>query len=159
LRPALLALLLLACSEPAATTTTTTTTSGGVAIIEVTSTNARPAALAAHSLWNGRYECAQGITGLALTLDLEPGGRATAVFDFGPVPENPAIPSGRYLMAGTFFQGVDGTQLTLVPDRWITQPPGYIMVGLAASIDPSARMMSGRVEHPSCTVLSLVRVQ
>ena len=154
----MLALLLLACGgEPRASSSTTT--SGVLAIVEVTSTNPQPAALAAHSLWNGRYECAQGITGLALTLDLEAGGRATAVFEFGPVPENPAIPSGRYLMAGTFFQSAEGTQLTLVPDRWIAQPPGYLMVGLEARIDAPARAMSGRVEHPTCTVLSLIRVQ
>ena len=154
--------LVLACGgrEPEPARAAPAPSSGGVVVVEVqASTNPQPAPLASHSLWNGRYECAQGITGLSLTLDLQVGGIATAVFDFGPVPENPSIPSGRYLMTGSFLEGRDGTSLMLSPDRWIAQPPGYVMVGLTASIDPSARSMTGRIANPGCTVLSLVRVQ
>lgn len=156
-----IALLLAGCgaaSEPAPTTPRT-----GVAVVEIgVQSNPAPEPLPAHTLWNGRYECAQGVTGLALTLDLDGGGggRASAVFDFGAIPENPTVPSGRYLMSGRMDPTADGGAfVTLVPDRWIAQPPGYVMVGLRASIDRAGRTMRGRIDEPSCTVLALERVQ
>lgn len=141
---------------------TTPAPSAGVVMVEIApETNPRHAVLPAHTLWNGRYECAQGVTGLMLTLDLDGSGRASAVFDFGAAPENPTVPTGRYLMTGRFDPTPDGsgTYLTLVPDRWVLQPPGYVMVGLTAAIDASARSMQGRIDNPSCTVLALSRLQ
>ncbi len=115
--------------------------------------------LPAHTLWQGRYICAQGPTGLALTLDLG-GGRASAVFDFGALPENPTVPSGRYLVAGSALVHGDGVvDVALAPDRWIAQSPGYVMVGLVASIDPGGRVLRGRIENPDCTGVELFRVQ
>lgn len=136
------------------------TSSGGVAVVDVqVQSNPQPTALAAHTLWNGRYECAQGITGLSLTLDLFQGGTASAVFDFGPTPTNPTVPQGRYLMAGSYLEGSAQTSIILGPDRWIAQPPGYVMVGLTANIDAAGRTLMGQIADPDCTVVSLVRVQ
>ncbi len=157
MRAALLGLALIACGgappEPAR--------GAGVAAIELgVQTNTPAAPLPAHTLWSGRYECAQGVTGLTLTLDVEPDGRAGAVFDFGPTPQNPTLPTGRYLVVGRAdLAGDGGTLLTLAPDRWIAQPPGYVMVGLGAAIDPAGRSMQGHVDHPSCGALALTRVQ
>jgi hypothetical protein len=163
MRAAAMVVLIVACgSAPEPEAPASLPTSGGVVVVDVdVQRNPQPAALAAHTLWNGRYECAQGVTGLSLTLDLEAGGRASAVFAFGAPPENPTVPAGRYLMTGHFDPSPDGrvTFLSLVPDRWLAQPPGYEMVGLTASIDASARTMQGRIDHPSCTVLALQRVQ
>jgi hypothetical protein len=134
------------------------TATGSVARAEHTEVVATPAP-AAHSLWRGRYECAQGATALTLTLDLTPGGAATAVFDFGPLPENPSVPTGRYVMRGTLAPSPPGATLTLSPDRWISRPADYVMVGLRMRIDEAMTTMSGRVDGPSCSVVSLVRVQ
>jgi hypothetical protein len=133
----------------------------GVVTVELgPQTNPAPATLPAHSLWNGRYICAQGITGLTLTLDVDASEHATAVFDFGAVPENPSVPTGRYLLAGYLERGGGGgVWLRLAPDRWITRPPGYEMVGLTARIDASARTMRGNVDYATCTVLELARVR
>lgn len=154
---------LLGCgAAPGPEPTTPPPSSGaGVAVVELDGrANAPAAALPAHSLWRGRYACAQGVTGLDLTLDLDGMGQAAAVFDFGPAPENPSVPSGRYLMRGRADPGALGTtHVTLLPDRWIAQPPGYVMVGLSATIEASVRAMQGRIDHPDCTVLSLSRVQ
>jgi hypothetical protein len=119
--------------------------------------NTASSPLPAHSLWSGRYRCAQGVTGLTLTLDVA-GDRATAVFDFGAIPENPTVPTGRYLLDGVIAIG-SATALRLVPDRWIVQPSGYMMVGFSAEIDRSARTMRGTIEEPSCGALELTRVR
>lgn len=137
------------------------TTTTAVVVVEA-SPQASPivTTLPAHTLWQGRYICAQGPTGLTLTLDLPADGRVSAVFDFGAVPENPTVPTGRYLVVGTVLhRGDGGLDLALVPDRWIAQPPGYEMVGLVAAIDPGGRVLRGRIDHPSCTGVELFRVQ
>ncbi len=116
--------------------------------------------LPAHTLWRGRYLCLQGPTSLTLTLDLTGGGAASAVFDFGPLPENPAIPSGRYLVQGSAIQRPDGgLDVLLAPDRWIDQPTGYAMVGLTATIDPAARTLRGRIDQETCAGVELLRLQ
>jgi hypothetical protein len=156
----LAALLLAGCGASAPPAETPR--SSGVSVVELgVQTNAVPVPMPAHTLWNGRYECLQGVTGLSLTLDLERSGHASAVFDFGATAENPTVPTGRYLMTGHFDPSPDGrgTLLVLAPDRWIIQPAGYAMVGLTASIDASARTMQGRIDEPRCTVLALERVQ
>jgi hypothetical protein len=151
-----LALLLASCGAAPSRTETTTS----VVVVETApASNPVVTAVPAHTLWQGRYVCAQGTTGLSLTLDLA-GGGASAVFDFGAIPENPTVPSGRYLVVGTaLVRGDGGLDLALAPDRWIAQPPGYVMVGLVASIDPSAHVLRGRIDHPSCTGVELFRVQ
>jgi hypothetical protein len=158
-RALVLSLLLAACGGGQSDRYETTPTS--VVVVEtIQQTNPTVAPLPAHTLWQGRYLCAQGPTGLALTLDLSGDGRASAVFDFGAVPENPTVPTGRYLVLGSARpRGDGGLDLALAPDRWIAQPPGYVMVGLSAIIDAGARVLRGRIENPSCTGVELFRVQ
>lgn len=154
-----IALLVLGCGPGAEEPPPPASTSGAVVVVEV-QTNAPATPLPAHTLWVGRYECAQGVTGLALTLDVDASGAATAVFDFGAVPENPTVPSGRYLMRGSVDAAADGAAfVTLAPDRWIARPDGYVMVGLRGTIDAAGRTLLGNVEHPSCTRLALQRQQ
>jgi hypothetical protein len=59
----------------------------------------------AREVWQGEYECAQGVTGLTLTLDIGQGGQVRGLFDFYPVAENPAVPHGCFQMSGS----LDGT--------------------------------------------------
>lgn len=154
-----IALVLIGCGSARASVVTPTTPARVTVELGV-QTNPRPAALPSHSLWRGRYVCGQGVTALTLTLDIGVGARATAVFDFGASPENPSVPSGRYLLVGTIESALDGSaSVRLVPDRWIARPSGYEMVGLSAQIDPSARVMRGIIDYAGCGGLELSRAQ
>lgn len=106
--------------------------------------------LPSRSVWTGRYECAQGVTAVELTLDIDSGGAAIAVFEFGPLADNPTVPAGAYRMRGVVTQQRDRIAVVLDPDRWIEQPDGYMMVGLRATIDRDRRKIEGHIENASC---------
>ena len=95
---------------------------------------AGPAAAQDHRLdgvWEGAYDCAQGRTGLTLTLDATPTGAVTATFHFWPRQDTRIKASGRFSMRGTIDpQG----RLRLEPDRWIDRPDEYAMVGLVGTV-------------------------
>jgi hypothetical protein len=105
--------------------------------------------------WRGAYTCAQGVTGLTLTLETGPEG-VTALFDFYAVPENPQVPSGRFKMAG-YYDSI-ARVLVLQPLEWIVQPPGYLTVGLRAHVDLEWGVMLGSmITTYSCTWVRLRR--
>lgn len=110
-----------------------------------------------HTTWSGAYTCAQGLTALTLTLDVTGAGDATAIFDFGPIEENPSLPHGSYRMRGRLFPRGASLQLRLDPDAWIDQPPGYMMVGLDTTLDRTRRYLDGRITDERCGQLSLRR--
>jgi hypothetical protein len=91
----------------------------------------------------GTYTCVQGLVALQLhVLDSGPGLQRV-VFEFGPLPENPNIPAGQFLMSGH----VDPTTgiLNLVPNRWLEQPRGYGMVGLSGNSSDHGTTFAGPV--------------
>ncbi|MCX4545724.1 serine/threonine protein kinase [Streptomyces sp. NBC_01565] len=92
--------------------------------------------------WQGTYLCGQGLTRLDLTIT-SPGGHALeAVFAFSAHPDNPGVPNGSFTMTGSFQNG----RMTLRGDRWINQPPGYLMVDLEAGVTgPRPALISGAV--------------
>ncbi|HEY1558052.1 MAG TPA: hypothetical protein VGF94_24650 [Kofleriaceae bacterium] len=111
-----------------------------------------------HTKWQGTYTCAQGPTGVNLTIDESCDGKkcsVTAIFEFGAIKENPDLPHGSFRMTGES----DGTHYALHPDAWIEQPPGWIMVGVTATKDDAHHTMSGRMEHPSCGEIHLKTVR
>ncbi len=95
--------------------------------------------------WVGTYTCAQGRTGLTLTLSAGIMGQLDARFEFYPVPGNPSVPSGAYRMAG--WLTTDG-HLALVGVEWIRRPPDYVMVGLSGRLAGGGRVLAGTV--PEC---------
>jgi hypothetical protein len=104
----------------------------------------------ARQVWQGEYDCAQGVTGLTLTLDIGQGGQVRGLFDFYPVVENPAVPHGCFQMSGS----LDGTgHLALVPGDWLLQPPLYVAVGLAGVL--SGGSLGGTIDGPGCSVFLL----
>ncbi len=109
-------------------------------------------------VYQGRYLCSQGITGLTLTLKGTPEGNVEATFDFYAVPENPGVPSGSYLMTGIFFSDAS---LHLDPVRWIRQPPGYVMVPMRGKItEEEGRLVyKGTIPEPGCGAFYVVRVR
>ena len=79
--------------------------------------------------WTGTYVCPQGRTGLRLILTAAADGTLAATFDFYPVDGEAGVRSGSFTLTGTYSaQGLE-----LRPDRWISQPPDYAMVGLIAT--------------------------
>ena len=92
--------------------------------------------------WAGTYECAQGPTGVVLTLRGDVEGSLTATFRFSAVPENPDVPTGRYEMAGA--QYADG-RVVLVGTRWTSRPPDYVMVDFDGWTDAGGDALRGTV--------------
>ncbi|HEX3982724.1 MAG TPA: hypothetical protein VHX12_03430 [Acidisoma sp.] len=110
------------------------------------------AAMTETEVWRGAYQCAQGLTGVTLTLLLQPGGQAQGLFEFYPVTANPAVPEGCFEMSGV----MDHDRLTLSPGPWRLQPPGYVTVGLTGR-EIDAKRMIGTIEGPGCAGFALVR--
>lgn len=147
---ALIAVLVTGCwgNPPPATASV-----ANIAPADAPATNSLPA----HTVWDGRYECAQGVTALKLTLDIEPDGRARAIFDFGPLADNPTLPNGSFRMRGTAKPVDDAIDIHLQPDEWIDRPDNYEMVGLHAGVDASRRGIRGRILNDACDWLDAKR--
>ena len=103
--------------------------------------------------WAGQYRCAQGLTGLILTVSTDTSGQARALFDFHSILENPTLPEGCFEMSGT----VTGRHLVLQPGAWRRHPQGYVTVGLTGDFGADGRL-AGSVDWPGCTSFSLSRV-
>jgi hypothetical protein len=124
---------------------------------------AQPPSQTQRTVWQGRYTCRQGVTAVKLTLDGNCNGVQCsfgALFEFGPLAENPTIAHGAYRMAGEGHANAQGElELSLQPTQWIQQPANYAMVGLVASADAQQAQMRGRMDDPSCGGVELARVQ
>jgi hypothetical protein len=101
--------------------------------------------------WVGYYDCAQGKTGLSLTMEAQPGGVVSGTFEFFPVPENPRVPTGSYKVKGS----VSGRKVALAGAEWIQQPPGYATVGLAGDVSSDGDTYAGKIQNSSCGAFSL----
>ena len=107
--------------------------------------------------WRGTYVCGQGLTALSLTVASLNRSRVTAIFDFGPLKENPAVPHGRYEMSGDF--NAKTGRLKLGAGKWIEQPSGYFTVDLDGYLTASGARITGVVPAAGCSVFDLTRGQ
>jgi hypothetical protein len=78
-----------------------------------------------------------------------------ATFNFYGTSGNAALPSGKYIMAGSYKRN-DGS-LSLGGIAWIQRPPQYDMVPLSGKIDASSGTFRGRVEAVGCKEYTLTR--
>jgi len=102
--------------------------------------------------WTGAYYCNQGETGLRLIMQASSGGQVNATFIFYPLPSNPDVRSGSFAMTGSY--SAEGVVLT--PDHWISEPPGYEMVGLASVLAPgNQNVLEGQITTSGCTTFSV----
>ena len=104
--------------------------------------------------WHGIYFCAQGVTGL--TLSIKPSGlrNVSATFSFYAVPRNPSVPSGEFAMVGRLeHRG----HLDLRATAWRTQPPNYLTVDLEGDYDAMSGEYRGHVRGPGCGLFHLRR--
>jgi hypothetical protein len=149
--------------SPAASPMASVVASGAARVAAVRPTTApapmhgnRRAQFPAYSVWSGTYTCNQGLTGVTLSIDLEDTD-ATAVFEFSAVPSNPSVPTGSSRMKGTITQGPAGANIELDPDAWISQPPGWFLVGVSATSDGALAEMHGVIRTTTCGAIDLVR--
>ncbi len=105
--------------------------------------------------WTGSYVCAQGETGVTLSLDAATGLSFNGSFSFFALPQNPGVPSGSFAIAGTFDP--QSRRIAIEAVRWIEQPPGYIMVGMTGTVSADLTSIVGNLTHPSCAGLSVSR--
>ncbi|CAO5233124.1 serine/threonine-protein kinase [Frankia sp. AgKG'84/4] len=117
-----------------------------------TSDPAPPIALVGH--WRGGYTCGQRPVGLLLAIVETPDHALWGTFEFYPVPANPTVARGSYLVRIIYSDGVMNTSAV----RWINQPTGYSMVNLTAR--PRAERpddLSGRVTLADCGTFNVHR--
>ncbi|MGW3949525.1 protein kinase domain-containing protein [Streptomyces sp. NPDC004752] len=107
--------------------------------------------------WRGSYYCAQGQTGLTLTISQDDGD-LTATFAFYPIASDPDVARGSFAMRGTYH----GTRMRLYGDHWLEQPEGYDMTGLSAVVaGKSPQKITGAVTDAdgttsdNCTTFSV----
>jgi hypothetical protein len=99
--------------------------------------------------------CAQGETGLTLTVEPGPGSALRALFHFYAGRQNPGVPEGCFEMAGAFDRA--GMTVTLRAGKWLLRPPAYVTVDLSGRIDTGGKHFSGSVIGPNCTIFDLAR--
>lgn len=126
----------------------------GQSVTEENQPGAGQSAAHIQGVWEGRYICGQGPTGLTLKIEGSDPSRLTARFKFYPVPENPRVPSGELEMSGGFDPQVKSFQFR--PGRWIRHPIGYATVGLSGRLDASGRL-TGRLPVSGCQTFKLLR--
>jgi tetratricopeptide (TPR) repeat protein len=135
-------------------------------------------------VWQGRYICEQGPTGVTLTIrtlpawpglqvyihhwlmslirvpNLErPAGKPkrseiAALFQFYPLPGAKAEPSGSFELNGTFDPALG--LVDLYPSKWVEQPPGYSLIGFRAVVEDGTRL-KGAINESGCGIIVLGR--
>lgn len=108
--------------------------------------------------WQGTYVCAQGKTGLTLTIDRQDGHTFSGVFQFYPVRENITVPEGCFTVSGRIRSG---GAVDIIGATWIKRPAGYITVDLHGRLGQRGTNMSGTVATPGhgklCSRFDLTR--
>lgn len=105
--------------------------------------------------WTGEYTCAQGETGLTLTIEPIDDESVRALFEFFPLPENPGAREGSFQLVG----GYQGDRVVFEQEKWIEQPENYGMVDLEVTspIEPDMDELTGTVLDPNCEDFSVRR--
>jgi hypothetical protein len=108
--------------------------------------------------WQGKYDCAQGITGVTITIRESAGAEADGLFLFYAVPENPGVPTGCYLLKGRYDAATREVRLVSDDSQWLWRPPSYVTVNFVGVMEGFGSRMRGRVQGPNCTAFFLDRV-
>lgn len=108
--------------------------------------------------WQGTYYCAQGLTGVTLTIRGD-DQNAEALFHFYPVPANPNVPIGCYTMHGHVDTASGAIDLESDESRWILRPSGYVTVNFRGRFSGGRDRITGRVEGPACSTFIMRRVE
>ncbi|HWE19431.1 MAG TPA: hypothetical protein VG758_19965 [Hyphomicrobiaceae bacterium] len=130
---------------------------GSATVEAVDLARVRPGLSRLLGVWHGTYICAQGLTGLTLTISGSAAEAVEAEFQFYAVAQNSGVPSGRFRMSGVF----DGAASVLVlePREWLERPPGYLTVGMRTLVAFDLEQMTGTISGPGCGQVRLSRDQ
>jgi hypothetical protein len=83
-------------------------------------------------VWRGHYICAQGDTGVEVTLtEISEAGDILGTFAFFNLPGMSNVPplGGKFSITGSYDRKLDN--LSFDPVGWIAHPDGYYLVGFA----------------------------
>lgn len=105
--------------------------------------------------WTGTYVCAQGLTGLTLTIADATPTSARALFHFYADPRNPRVPTGCFTMSGAYDP--ETGRLQLKGEDWLRRPGGYVLVNFDGEIDAEGRHFTGVVTRRGCGTFELAR--
>ncbi len=105
--------------------------------------------------WKGRYKCNQGETGLTLKISAFSNGKMTAVFSFYPLPSNPDVKAGSFILEGVFSQ--DGS-FKLNAKKWINRPSYYQMVDVSGQLNSDYKVITGIIDSYGCSSLELSKL-
>jgi outer membrane protein OmpA-like peptidoglycan-associated protein len=110
--------------------------------------------------WVGTYTCAQGLTGLTLTITEATPTSARALFHYYADPRNPRVPTGCFMMDGS-YDPTSG-RLRLDGRNWLLRPAGYQLVSFDGDVDAEGRRFEGKVTGAraplrGCTTFQLAR--
>lgn len=98
----------------------------------------------------GWYICAQGKTELTLSLELPKNSSLAKNFVSGTFSfKSPDGTTGAYRVNG--FYDASDSLIGLTGTEWISRPNNYIMVGLSGRISSDNSIISGKVEHETCS--------
>lgn len=108
-------------------------------------------------LWQGRYICVQGETGLDLTItDIDEGYLSgdleiKATFTFYNLPGRNNSKEGSFSMLGHL--NPHSFNLKLEPNSWIERPSGYKMVSIDALVNIHEEEIRGSIESGGCSAM------
>lgn len=77
-------------------------------------------------------------------------------FNFYATEQNPKVPSGSYIMQGTF--DLQSRALDLKGASWVKRPANYEMVPLKGKISEDGSKFIGRIQFEGCKEFTLVRI-
>ena len=104
-------------------------------------------------IWQGLYECPQGITGLTLTISGTAPNDLSGNFRFYPTPDNARAANGTYEVSVIFEPA--SKRFEERGTRWIDQPDGYMFANLRGVLQ--GRQLIGTVENEGCGAFELNR--
>jgi len=96
--------------------------------------------------WYGSYYCAQGETGLNLTVKGRSNGKIKGTFTFFPIVTNQNAKPGKFSFTGKITK--DGI-ITLTQNEWLKRPGNYIMVDLEGKLSGS-KIFEGKITTSGC---------
>lgn len=106
--------------------------------------------------WVGTYTCAQGLTGITLTISEASAVSARAHFLFYADPRNTRrVPTGCFTMNGGYDPSTG--RLQLKPESWLLRPGGYQLVGFTGDVDAAGSRFEGGVTRRGCGTFELER--
>lgn len=92
--------------------------------------------------WEGSYYANQGKTALKLEImSVDNNGNIEAIFNFSEHPDNPGVPTGKYIMTGTY--NFLTKKISLTGNEWSIHPSGYELLKVNADIDTERLIISG----------------